>query len=60
MSLPIRLLPEATDELTAAIDWYKKTQRIGLGSRFIGAVRYATLSSESRPIPSCTVSFIKM
>ena len=38
MSLPIRLLPEARDELDAAVDWYEQ-QRPGLGTAFLDRVR---------------------
>jgi plasmid stabilization system protein ParE len=38
MSLPIRLLPEARDELDAAVDWYEQRQT-GLGTAFLDRVR---------------------
>jgi plasmid stabilization system protein ParE len=48
MSLPIRLLPEATDELTEAVDWYK-LQRPGLGKQFLSTIRRVIRSVAANP-----------
>lgn len=55
MSLPIRLLPEATDDLSAAVEWYKKTKTIGLGERFVVAVRDAIRRVATHPTMHGTV-----
>ncbi len=38
MILPIRLLPEARDELADAVNWYEDRQR-GVGTRFFNEVQ---------------------
>lgn len=55
MSLPNRLLPEATDELTAAVDWYRQQGRRGVGRQLLGAVRATIRAVAANPKMHATV-----
>src|SRR5262249_41713560 len=46
--LPIRLLPEARDELDAAVDWYEQ-QRPGLGTAFLDRVQEVLARIAAKP-----------
>jgi plasmid stabilization system protein ParE len=52
--LPIRLLPEARDELDAAVDWYEQ-QRAGLGTVFLDRVREVVARIAANPQLHATV-----
>lgn len=54
MSLPIRLLPAARDELDAAVDWYEQ-QRPGLGTAFLDRVRDVFARIATNPKMHATV-----
>lgn len=45
----IRFLPEAEQDLSNAYDWYD-SQQLGLGSRFVAAVREASFKCSSDPL----------
>jgi plasmid stabilization system protein ParE len=45
---PLRLAPEALDELMAAAEWYD-VRRGGLGDRFLDEVGFVLQAIESRP-----------
>lgn len=52
--LPIRLLPEARDELDAAVDWYEQ-QRPGLGTVYLNRVREVFARIAANPQLHATV-----
>lgn len=52
MGKPLRIDPEAEEEIAAGIDWYER-QRPGLGGEFLDAIS-ASLRSLADPGPECT------
>jgi plasmid stabilization system protein ParE len=51
MNKPVRVDPEAEEEIAAGIDWYE-SKRLGLGSEFLDEIS-AAIRSLDEPGPEC-------